>query len=109
MSGLDWNLFFGLSKCFLLENDYNVMVIKFALENIFNVKYGYLEPFIFRINIIIDKKAIKTSKKASRKNELCPPKILEPAQGKKIKNFKSSSKCCIKGWHKFGMLFLVTS
>ncbi len=85
------------------------MVIKFALENIFNVKYGYLEPFICSINAVTIQKAIISWKNASRKNGLCPQKLLELGQGKKIKNFKSSSKCSIKGWNKFDMLLLVRS
>ncbi len=35
-------------------NDYNGMIIKNALENRFNKKYAYLDPFIFRINVVID-------------------------------------------------------
>ncbi len=35
-------------------NDYNEMIIKNALENMFNEKYAYLDPFISRINVVID-------------------------------------------------------
>ncbi len=106
---LDQNSFFYSSKCYSLENDFNGMVTKFALENIFNEKYGYLELFILRINIIIAKEAIKAFKKTFRKNELWPRKILPPGKGKKIKKFKSSNKCNIKDWYKFAVLFYVTS
>ncbi len=92
-----------------MGNDYNGMDIKFALENIFHGKYEYLYPFIFRINVSIALKAIKSSKKTYRKNEFCQPKILEPGEGKKIKNFKGCSKCSIKGWCKFEILFFVRS
>ncbi len=61
---LDQNLFFGSSKRYSLENDFNGMVLIFTLENIFNEKYGYLELFISRINVIIGQTAIKPIKKS---------------------------------------------
>ncbi len=109
MVGLDQNSFFGLSKFYLFGNDFNGIVMKYALENIFNGINVYLDPLILRINIIIAQEAMKSTKKASRKNELFEQKILERAQGKKIKNFKSCIRYSIKDWCKFGMLFLVRS
>ncbi len=61
--GLDQNSFFDLSKCYSLENDFNGIVIKFALENIFNEKYAYLGLFISRINVVIGQKLHKASKR----------------------------------------------
>ncbi len=109
MLGLDQNLFVGTSKRYSLENDFNAILIKFALENIDNEKNECLIPFILRINIIIAQKVIKASKNSCRKNELFETKILERAKGKKIKKFKSCSKYGINGWYKFGMLFFARS
>ncbi len=58
MVGLNQNSFFDLSKCYSSGNDFNGIGIKFALENIFNEKYGYLGPFIWRINVVIGQKVI---------------------------------------------------
>ncbi len=108
MLGLDQNLFVGTSKRYLVGNDFNGILIKFALENIFLWKICILYLFIFRINLIIAPKEIKSSKKTYRKNKSHQRKILGPGQGKKIKNFRSCSKCDIKGWHSFVMLFFVS-
>ncbi len=70
-------------------------------------KIRILELFILRINIVIGKNAIKLSKKTYRKNELWARKILPPGKGKKLKKIKSFSKCSIKRWYKFGVLFLL--
>ncbi len=82
---------------------------KICVGKFFDGKYAYLEPSIFRINIVIARKDIKSSKKTYRKKELCQPKILGPAQGKKMKNLKSCSTCGIKDWYKFGILYFVKS
>ncbi len=62
---------------------------------------------LFNRNKAIYVCANKLLKKTYRKNVSHPTKILA-AKGKKIKKFKSCSKCIIKGWYKFGMLFFVT-
>ncbi len=66
-----------------MGNDYNGMDIKFALENIFNGENKYLESVLFRINVIIGWKAIKSSKKTYRKNVLWLRKILGRGKVKK--------------------------
>ncbi len=90
MLGLDYNLFFSLSKYYLLGNAFNGKVMKFALENIFIGEYVYLELFIFGIYNIIAKEALKSSQKACRKNKLWPPKILERDKGKTKKKLKAA-------------------
>ncbi len=109
MIGLDQNKFLNLPKRHWLENDINGIVSNFALVNVFIAKYAYLQCIIFRIIILIAKKDIKHSKTACRKKDLCPSKILEQDQGKKIKNFRSRKKCGLKDWYKFGVQFLVRS
>ncbi len=106
---LDQNPFLNLSKCYLLENDYNGIIVKFALENIFTEKYAYLEPFISRINVVIAKKWIKAIKKDISEKRLYASKILVPRKSQKIIKVKSCCKCSIKGWYKFEVLFFVTS
>ncbi len=74
MVGLDQNKFGNFSKRYWLENDANGTILNFALENIFIEKYIYLDPFIIRINVNIDSKAIETIQKTYRKNDFMPRK-----------------------------------
>ncbi len=57
--------------------------------------------------LLLIKKAYVASKKTYRKNCLWARKILVRAKGKKIQKMKSCSKCSIKRWYKFGVLFLL--
>ncbi len=110
MVGLNQNSFFGLSKCYSLGNDFNGILIKFALENIFNGKYAYLGLFISRINVVIGKKSyIKLQKRYVGKTLYLQKKYSYKVKVKKIKKIKSCWKCSIKGWYKFEMLLFVTS
>ncbi len=109
MVGLYQNAFYGSSKCFSIGNDFNGIVIKFTLKNIFNTKYAYLVSFIYRINVITARKAIQSSKMTCRKNKLRRPNILLGSKGKKIQKFKSGNKCSIKRWYQFDVLFFITS
>ncbi len=106
---LDQNPFLNSSTCYLLENDYNGIIIQFALENIFTEKYAYLKPFISNINVVIAKKWIKAIKKDISEKRLYASKILVASKSQKIIKVKSSSECCIKSWYKFAVLFFVTS
>ncbi len=109
MPGLDYNSFFGLSKCYSLGNDFNGIDIKFALKNIFNKQNGYLGPFLLGIIVSIYQKGLYAIKKGISEKRFIPTKILVPTKGKKIKKIKSCNNCNIKRWYKLGQLFVVVS
>ncbi len=67
-------IIFGSSKRYSLGNDYNGVDIQFALENIFNIKYEYLDLFLFRINVSSRRKAMKSSKKGMSEKRVMPTK-----------------------------------
>ncbi len=107
MVGLDQNVFLNLLEYYSLET-LSMELLSNLYWKIFLLQiYIYLELFILRINIIIEEKSFKASKKTYRKNVLWSRKILLQAKGKKIKKFKSCSWCCIKDWQQFDILLVV--